>query len=110
MLPFIAAALVLIQQPTTSTTPRPIDTGTQTAAPVIRKMAVLPWCLKDGTDTANDVARDTIHKLFEGVNYEVVPEVQAKSIWEEQLGYTPVKLVSNGSDNYPDLPTAKQLL
>ncbi|MEA2553388.1 MAG: hypothetical protein QOJ65_1564 [Fimbriimonadaceae bacterium] len=108
MLSFIAAAVLLPQdagvaQPQGQTPP-------QTAASAARKVAVLPWCLKDGTDTAVETARDTVHKIFESVNYEVIPEVRTKSVWEEDLGYPALKLSVGGGEAYPDLPPAKQLL
>lgn len=63
------------------------QTGTEarpTSKPV-RQVAILPWSFTDGTDTAIKTAQDTLKALFEKVNYEVVPEVRAKTVWEETL-------------------------
>lgn len=59
-------------------------TQPQTSRP-IRQVAILPWTFTDGTDTAIKTAQDTVKALFEKVNTEVVPEVRAKTVWEETL-------------------------
>jgi hypothetical protein len=108
MLSFIAfAALGLLQTPSS---PQPIQDPASTSVGSTRKVALLPWCLKDGTDTAMETARDVTHKLFEGVNYEVLPEVRTKTVWEDDMGFPKLKLTANGSEAYPDLPSPKELL
>jgi hypothetical protein len=103
----VLAAVVLRQTPVPQTSPQG---ATQVSASSGRRVAILPWCLKEGTDTAMETARDVTHKLFEGVNYEVIPEVRAKGVWEDELGYPKLKLSAGSDDAYPDLPTAQQLL
>lgn len=76
----------------------------------LRQVAILPWTLKDGTDTARKTAKETLTTLFEKSNYEVVPMVRAKTVWEEQLSLPVLKEEVNGKDAYPDLPSAENLL
>ena len=84
--------------------------NTQGGSKPIRQVAILPWTLKDGTDTAMKTARETVRMLFEKSNYEVVPEVRTKTIWEEELKLGSIKEIVQGKDSYPDLPSAKDLL
>jgi hypothetical protein len=82
-----------------------------TTGPVpVRRVALLPWTLRDGTETAQKTARDMVQTLFEKVNYEVVPPVRTKTIWEEQLGNAKVVDVVDSKGTYPELPSAKSLL
>jgi hypothetical protein len=72
----------------------------QGASKPIKQVAILPWHFEDGTETAVKTAQDTVKTLFEKVNYEVVPEVRAKTVWEETLK----KRLGS------DIPDAKDLL
>lgn len=88
----------------------PLNPSLQEGSKPIRQVAILPWALKDGTDTAMTTAKDTVKLLFEKSNFEVVPEVRAKTVWEEDLKMKPFKQVLQGDDAMPDLPTPKDLL
>lgn len=88
-------------------------TQDQPAAPVakpVRQIAILPWTFREGTETAMKTAKETLTNLFEKSNFEVVPPVRAKTIWEEQLKMPPIKEEVTGKDSYPDLPTPESLL
>lgn len=93
-------------QTQTQTTPPQEKAG---PAPV-RRVALIPWSLRDGTDTAQKTAREMVQSLFEKVNFEVVPPVRTKTIWEEDMGMPRLKEVVTGKDTYPDLPSPKDLL
>jgi hypothetical protein len=98
LIPYVPAQ----QSPTPDQTPAPSS--------LTRKVVILPWVLKDGTDTAVETAQSTVQKLFEGTNYEVIPQVRAKLIWEEEMKKAPIKTRPDGSDPYAEVPNAKDLL
>jgi hypothetical protein len=89
------------QQGTTQTTPQ---------APAVRKVAIIPWSMKDGVEEARKVCSETVDNLFKGVNYEPQSPTLVKTTWEETLGQAKLKDTYDGSDNLPSLPTAKDLL
>ncbi len=93
-----------------STTPKPISDSVASQGPTVRKVAVLPWTMKDGGDTAQKTVREAIGKVFEKANYEEIPEIRAKSIWEEDLHFPAIQLEAEGSDEMKPLPTPEQLL
>lgn len=76
----------------------------------VPKVAILPWCFREGTDTAVKTAKDTVSALFEKTNHEVLGVVTVKSAWERDLNMAPFPELSNGKDTYPALPTPKELL
>ncbi|MFZ4507216.1 MAG: hypothetical protein ACOYON_05900 [Fimbriimonas sp.] len=82
----------------------------QVGSKPIRQVALLPWALKDGTETADKTARDMVRTLLEKSNYEVLPEVRTKTAWEEGLKLSPIKGELEGKDALPELPGAKDLL
>lgn len=87
-----------------------VATPQQETSKPIRQVAILPWVLRDGTETAMETARKTVDTLFEKINYEIVPSTRVKTVWEEELQHPALRLAVKGKDNYPELPTAKELL
>ena len=76
----------------------------------VRQVAVLPWALKDGTDSAVRTAKEAVQTIFEKANFEVIPLVRTKTIWEEELHLPAVKEVIEDRDTLPTMPEAKDLL
>jgi hypothetical protein len=76
----------------------------------VPKVAILPWTLKDGTETANKTAKDVLVTLFEKSRFEVVSSARVLSMWENEMGEAPVKEILNSQDALPAMPQATRLL
>lgn len=74
------------------------------------KVAILPWCFRDGTETAVKTGKETLSLIFEKTKHEVLSPVVVKSAWEQDLGMPAFPESAAGHDTYPALPTAKELL
>jgi len=79
-------------------------------APTPPKVAVLPWAWIGGTDTAVKTGKDTINALFNGVNFEIVPEARTKTAWQDGMNMSAMKERLEEKDSDPSLPTPKELL
>lgn len=78
-------------------------------ASAVQTVAVLPFPMKDGTDTAVKTAQDLIAAMVEKAKLDPVSKVRVLSAWEE-LGNKPVREIVKGDESYPDIPSPKQLL
>ena len=73
-------------------------------------VAILPFALKDGTETAEKTARETIQALFEKSKHEVVSPIKVSSAWENVLGNPAFPSHIEGGEGLPPMPTPKALL
>ena len=104
----LLAAVTAHQQ--ISTVPKPIGGDSPAVKPILRKVIVLPWTLKDGGETAHKTVKEAITKVFEKENYEEIPEIRAKAIWENDLNNGPLQMEIKGDEAMKPLPTPEQLL
>lgn len=74
------------------------------------KVAILPWVLKDGTETANKTAKDVLNTLFEKSRLEVVSPARVLTVWEQEMGEAPIRDVLGSQDPLPPMPQPKRLL
>ncbi|WP_025226814.1 hypothetical protein [Fimbriimonas ginsengisoli] len=73
-------------------------------------MAVLPWCLKGGTESAVKTARETITTLFEKTKHEVLSPAAVQVAWETDLKLAPIPTELKDDEDFPAMPSAKDLL
>jgi hypothetical protein len=66
--------------------------------------------MKEGGETSHKTVAETISKVFEKENYEEIPEIRAKAVWEEDLHFSPVQMEATAQDEMKPLPTPEQLL
>jgi hypothetical protein len=76
----------------------------------VERVAILPWCLKDGTDTAVKTARDTYIGLFEKTKHEVLSPAAVQTAWEDDMRMPKFPMEAKDDDAYPALPSPKDLL
>jgi TolB-like protein len=75
----------------------------------VPKAAVLPFVMKDGTETAVKTAGDLIEAIVEKARLEPMSKIRVASAWED-LGHQPVREVLQGDAAFPEMPSPKQLL
>lgn len=98
------ASALLLQDPKAQTPPQPAQ------AAVVKKVAILPWYMKDGVEEARNVTFDTVKKVFENLNDAVVSTAQVKATWEESMQMPSIKPTYDDTAALPEMPSAKSLL
>jgi hypothetical protein len=76
----------------------------------VKSVAVLPWSLQGGTETAVETAKKTVTALFEGAKYEVIPDPRVRTAWEDDLRMPAAKGVVKDKEALPNLPEPRDLL
>jgi hypothetical protein len=91
-------------------TPAGVEHSFAQDAPQTKTVALLPWSLSAATDGGREATFKAIESVFANANYQILPTVGTKKVWEEDLRMPRIDLAPASEKDLRPLPSAKDLL